>query len=834
MILIYLEVILKYIKKMFVVYLFMIITIIMTLILVFTPIVVVKSQSMNIRNYLNKYKTNYDAIAKDINKSQLEKIEKGKNIKLYYNQKDLGTFKDSNNDIKYTLKTFNKNIFEMEKYTIIKGNYPSSVNEIIVSENSNLKESIGKYITGVITKDIEENNIHKKINKKDSFKVVGVYKRNTKTQEIINKLQVDYSEDILTNKNFNFPGEDRYNLYLVFKRDGRSISSMVYEISKKILGENYDVVQSNQLSEKINDSFINATDDAIRMFKPIIISGSLIIFLIYLLVFEDRRRMLTTIETLGGQKKKIVFSMIIENSIIMLTTVLIGTIIGIVISKNMVKGTDLTGFVADLNISDKKLYVSHKDIINSSLVSFVSLITITIYEGLSIYKLNILKVIGSRIKLPKILIKRKKESKITNSKNYALKISYDYFKSSFNRYIIPVVILSMFGSLAIGFCNIEKNDKQFSKRTKYDQINKYHDYSLINNGYLGDEKTILNNSNFNKNISNVIKEYNSNGYICVDTKNLNSDYKEILNLSGVDISNYELNTYFRGLSDEDISRLKKQNVLANEDIKVLNKGGLILINGFYYRNMAINIKIFNNNPRKIDLKYIEYNNDEEQYKNKTINDIVVHEYSEKYKVVNPELEYPMVIMKDSLLKNLTNINQPTNIYFNVQNNNSEKYINNILENNTKYIVFNAKYYKQKNKSTSAILYTGVKKINIFILFLFSVITMMFTIKLTIIYREKDIHTLRAVGASNKHILSLFINEGLILGLICCVISILIGIKNGYVNYSRYLGEQINKEKIHFIVNYSSIVVCVLIILILSITFQIIYLKNRNKSTVSDN
>ncbi|MDY2795265.1 ABC transporter permease [Peptostreptococcus porci] len=280
--------------------------------------------------------------------------------------------------------------------------------------------------------------------------------------------------------------------------------------------------------------------------------------------------------------------------------------------------------------------------------------------------------------------------------------------------------------------------------------------------------------------------------------------------------------------------MKKQNVLSNEDTKVLNKGGLILINGFYYRNMAINIKIFNNNPRKIDLKYIEYNNDEEQYKNKTINDLVVHEYSEKYKVVNPELEYPMVIMKDSLLKNLTNINQPTNIYFNVQNNNSEKYINNILENNTKYIVFNAKYYKQKNKSTSAILYTGVKKINIFILFLFSVITMMFTIKLTIIYREKDIHTLRAVGASNKHILSLFINEGLILGLICCVISILIGIKNGYVNYSRYLGEQINKEKIHFIVNYSSIVVCVLIILILSITFQIIYLKNRNKSTVSDN
>src|SRR3712207_618045 len=205
--LIYLKIMLKYVKKMFSVYLFMIVTISMTLVLIFTPIVVVKSQSINIREYLNKYKTNYDAIAKNVNREQLEKVGKEKNVKLYYYQKDLGTFKESNNDIKYSLKTFNEDTFDMEKYTLTKGNYPNSSNEIIVGENSSLKKYFGKELSGVITKDIEENNIHEKINKKDSFRVVGVYKRDSKTQEIINKLQIACSEDVLTNINFSIPGE---------------------------------------------------------------------------------------------------------------------------------------------------------------------------------------------------------------------------------------------------------------------------------------------------------------------------------------------------------------------------------------------------------------------------------------------------------------------------------------------------------------------------------------------------------------------------------------------------------------------------------------------------
>lgn len=819
--LIYLKIILKYIKKMFSVYLLMMVTIITTLVLVFTPIVVVKSQSLNIRNYLNTYKTSYDAIAKDINKAELEKIGENKSVKSKFYQKNLGTFKQSNDDTKYAIKTFNNDIFKLERYELIKGHFPELTNEIIVSENSYLKKYIGKDVSGVITNDFEKNYIHSKINNKENFKVVGIYKRETKTQEIINKLQIDYSEDILTNKEVNIHGETKYNLYLIFNRGGKSVSSIIYNISENVFGDYYSI-ESNQLSDKINDSFINATNDAIRMFKPIIICGSLIMFLIYLLVFEDRRKMLSIIQTIGGQKKKIIGSMIFENIIITITTIILGVLIGVFISDKMVKGTDLTGFVADLDIENKKLYVSYKDIINSSLVALISLIIITVYECLDIYGIDRFKFSGKIFKKKTRGLKKTKSCKL----NYTIKLSYDYFKASIKRYIIPVIVMSMFGSLVIGFYNIEKNDNQFANKTRFDQINKFYDSSLSNNTYLGDASSLLNKS-FTKNLSSIKVEYNSLGYIVLNTNELNKDFKEMLGVEKNNIPNYEMTTYIRGINNKEMEKFTREGVLNKQDLKILKDGGAILINGFYYRNMAMNMQIFNKEPKNINLKHVEYNNDEEHYINKKISNISVHGYDEKYKSINPEIEEPMIIMGENELKSMINIKQPTNIYFNFKNDQSEKNINKILENNQKYIIFNSKQYKEKNKSISSVLYVAVKKINIIVLLLFSIITMMFTIKLTIIYREDDIVTLRAIGASNKKILHIFIYEGLILGVFCSSISLIFGLKKGYINYTRYASEQIDKAGIHFLLDFRSMLVCIIIIILLSVLFQVVYLKKRD-------
>ena len=44
-----------------------------------------------------------------------------------------------------------------------------------------------------------------------------------------------------------------------------------------------------------------------------------------------------------------------------------------------------------------------------------------------------------------------------------------------------MIIMIMFGNIFISYFNIEKNDEQFSDRTRFDQINMYRNYGLQNN-----------------------------------------------------------------------------------------------------------------------------------------------------------------------------------------------------------------------------------------------------------------------------------------------------------------------------------------------------------------
>lgn len=301
---VYYKIMKEYMKKRISVYVLMVITIIATFVLVFTPIIVVKSQCINTITYLNKYKSKYDGIAKDISKNELDSISKNKDVKALYTQKNIGKFRENNKVTKYDIRTYNSEILDLEKIKIVEGRSPNNKNEIIVSNKSLLKNKYGKNISGIITKDYIDNGKHELINSDNDFKIVGVYERDKRTQEILEKLQVSDTNQIFTSDNYLPSGKTRYDVYLNFNR-GRGASSIIYEMNTNIFGGN-SKVESNQLSDKISDSFINATDDAIRLFKPIIISSCLVIFLIYLLVFEDRKKIISTVQIIGGEKKRIV------------------------------------------------------------------------------------------------------------------------------------------------------------------------------------------------------------------------------------------------------------------------------------------------------------------------------------------------------------------------------------------------------------------------------------------------------------------------------------------------------------------------------------------------
>lgn len=823
----YLRFNIKYIKKMFSVYLLMGITIITTLVLVFTPIVVVKSQSLNTKNYLNRYKTHYDAMATNLTYGELAKIRENKDLDNIYIQQNYGTFKVKSDITKYTAKSYNESIFSKERYKIVEGREPKNNNEIIVGNSSNLKKFLGDTINATVTFSFIDEGINKKVNKNISVRIVGLYNREKKSQDIMNMLQIDSNDDILLGTK-NPPYESgQYDIYMDFKK-GKSKSTIVYELSELI--GSYDKVQSNQLSDKINDSFINATDDAIRMFKPIIVGGSLLIFLIYLLVFEDRRNMLNTINTIGGEKRKIVLSMVVENVLIMLITVIIGVFIGILVSKKMMNGTDLTGFVAELNIPDKSLHISYKDILNSSMVSLISLIMITIYEIMAIYEiklfLNVTMSLKKFFKVKRIL--RFNHAKYLETSNLStFGIAKKYFKSSIGRYIIPIFVISMFGSMCIGYYNIKVNDEQFENETRYDQINKHRDYSLTNLSYLGEYSNLFDNNEFKDNTSSVIKEYNTSGFLKVYSDNLDDTYLKMLGLKDVK-KIYEMNAFIRGLNDKEISNLLKAGVLTIEDKNTLDTDGAIIIDGFYDRNTASIIKMFKVEPSEANLKFTEYVDEGEAYNEYNTKNILVHKYKELYKLINPELESPMVIIKEDLLKKKSNIHQPTNVYFNLRHFESEKKINKLFYGNKHFVFFNSKEFKMRNKLVSSILFDTVKKINIAILLAFSFISMMFTVKLTILYRKSDIVTLQYIGASENKVLKIFLFEGLILASLCSLISVLYGLKTGYINYSRYLYEQVNKNNMYFIIDYRNMILNIALIIFLCTAYQLLYLHRRKK------
>ena len=114
-----------------------------------------------------------------------------------------------------------------------------------------------------------------------------------------------------------------------------------------------------------------------------------------------------------------------------------------------------------------------------------------------------------------------------------------------------------------------------------------------------------------------------------------------------------------------------------------------------------------------------------------------------------------------------------------------------------------------------------------VLLLLMTISMFFAVKLTIIFREKEINSIRAIGGSKKQVLKIFLYEGLFIAFICSSVSLVTGIKKGYINYLRYLGEQSDKTDIHFLMDYMSIFSCLIFIFVISLVFQIVILK-RNR------
>ena len=817
---VYYKIMKEYMKKRISVYVLMVITIIATFVLVFTPIIVVKSQCINTIAYLNKYKSKYDGIAKDISKNELDSISKNKDVKALYTQKNIGKFRENNKVTKYDIRTYNSEILDLEKIKIVEGRSPNNKNEIIVSNKSLLKNKYGKNISGIITKDYINNGKHELINSDSDFKIVGVYERDKRTQEILEKLQVSDTNQIFTSESYLPSGKTRYDAYLNFNR-GRGASSIIYEMNTNIFGGD-SRVESNQLSDKISDSFINATDDAIRLFKPIIISSCLVIFLIYLLVFEDRKKIISTVQIIGGEKKRIVKSMFIENISIIVFSTIIGILLGSILSKILIQGEDLTGFVAEFDIIDKKMYISFKDIVNSSLVSAISLISITIYETATIIRGDMLR--GTSSSYNNLLLKRiKAGAKCDN----LLKMSFSYYISSLKRYIIPMIIMIMFGNIFISYFNIEKNDAQFSDRTRFDQINMYRNYGLQNNSYLGNKNTLIHDQKFKNKITNTKYEYSTEAFINVNTKNLDKYYLEMLGDSVKRDSMYELNILLRGISKAEREDLFKKSVLTDDDIKILNTSGFILINGFRNRDMGLDMKIFSSMPTSLELKYKVYDKDRERYSKLESKDVITHEYDEKYKSISAEFDHPMVIVSEDFLKKITGIKEALSIYFDAKDTKGENYINNLFARNEDFTIFNAKYFKDKNAITSRILYRNVKYINMSVLLLLMTISMFFAVKLTIIFREKEINSIRAIGGSKKQVLKIFLYEGLFIAFICSSVSLVTGIKKGYINYLRYLGEQSDKTDIHFLMDYMSIFSCLIFIFVISLVFQIVILK-RNR------
>ncbi|WP_057568339.1 hypothetical protein, partial [Paraclostridium sordellii] len=131
----YLRLSIKYFKQNRKIFYLLILSVAISVALVFSFQVAKRSQAINNINYINSISPTFNGEAKNLDIKTTEELKKHKNVKSIETYKNLGEFIDNKTGEVFNLNEYNENVIKSYKLNLVEGQIPKNSSEIIIQKD---------------------------------------------------------------------------------------------------------------------------------------------------------------------------------------------------------------------------------------------------------------------------------------------------------------------------------------------------------------------------------------------------------------------------------------------------------------------------------------------------------------------------------------------------------------------------------------------------------------------------------------------------------------------------------------------------------------------------
>lgn len=784
----YVKVTYNFIKKNWLIYSLVFLTIIVSVFTVFVPFVTAKSQSINYKKVVENVYPKYPAASYDATSKEADLIAKNENVTESIKYEKFGFFISENSGVEYKLMGFSEKAIGENNYVLKSGRYPNKNNEIVIDKTYIKQEKdtkLGEYIGGLNNLPYKVNDSNELYSAKKKYRVVGIIEKNPEYTRALSKIKTKnrveeqpmfwlYNTDKYPENSVN------YTVLIKLKSGLDNLYGNCVKLGVDVAENPQKVVQNFEIS-RLNESIIGVTrsrDDYILIFVSILFIASL-----FRLLNDTRLRNLGLLKTLGASSKDVCIALIFENLILGLISTIVGLCISYVTTYKLIGGTNVTDSAIDVALDTYKVYFNENDILLVLLVVFTPIIINLVSLIISYKKTQALELIneGRRGSNNTNLVKIK-------VKDFASKISIIGFINNFSNYILPIIIIVIIGSSIISVVGVEKIlSTECSEYDIYESEYLGRNFLVKKDGFSVNNGISMDDIKQVDNYSGLTQNLNIYGYLVCDVGLVNESY-----LSNNAISQkkgeYEFDCTITGIDSTREKELEKMGIMGMDDIKKIksNEVAYVLYNNLYYDNGTN--------------KYQEFIKNIKQGENISLKIPYISEGIQKYKTIPVKIldikntkafvEQTSAIDKTNVefvfdlnkLKEITNVNDVSAVRFNVKSDKERKIVNDIFS--SKYDIKDRDMNRIKEKELRDKTYFAKIKLRLAFYIILLLFSLTFTIRIIIAKKEKDFGILRMLGANKKLVSKILLLENMVFVVSSSLIAVALGVFRIYGYYKK--------------------------------------------------
>lgn len=756
----------------------------LAVILVFALNVIPETQSkLEIKEAYKNF-SDYHVEYSNLENDKVDKLKKDKEVTEINDVLGLGKIVGKNG-ISLQLNSYSKDFLDSYGYELIKGNGPKNTNEIVLEEKAlkemNLRDDLNQEIDFKIVKYyVDKNNKNQIFSKDKKFKLVGIVKK----------------PDGFYKKSRGFDGENEDHEVKAFTKDNSNEDILPNNLvihngtlnlntSKPDFGKAYEIINKYGLDDfrfRVNVGLTDALNEykeskttlyVLRQKLYPMLAATLVICNIFSIVLIDRTKQIGILRAMGLTKSKVRFMMLIEGVVILILGILLGFLLGVVVS--------YLGFYV---IYGKlvNLYISKSSVLEPMIMACISVLISSLVPIYKSGKISPIEAIRSSDKINKRQKNRFYYKLIRKIFGFTGEIAYKNLWRNKVRTILCIISISLGGMLFIDTMASKNNEDRTSNNNNMpvmmmgnNDIKVSNNYNNTNSDFIKYSKDEIEKISTIKEVKNVNPIMALNGYFLVNSKDLTQKYKSS---NGISDESKELEEFLEieGHSNDSLKNLEKY-IENGENINNKSKGKYpkALVTNYFYsiQEHSPDTKLLNDMKigDLIDIKIPTIKNNKLEYKNEKVE--VAGILNGDYVLQEGGLPGGIkVVLNEENFKNISGKNDYNKINIQIEKGSDKKVeneISKIISKNpfskveSKYNYKNF-YIKQTEKNTKETL------VIVGLILLISSINILCIIKANIMTRMKELSTLRAIGMSTKKLKNMIIKENIMYAVFASIVA----------------------------------------------------------------